>query len=51
MQDNFWNNFEKNNLGEYSDFFVQCDTLVLSNIFKSFREMGVKTFRVQSFLL
>ena len=43
-QKHFWNNSETKNLGQYSDLFVQSDTLVLCDIFKSFREICLKTF-------
>ena len=31
--------FERKNLGEYHDFYVQSDTLVLTDVFENFRNM------------
>ena len=37
-----WEVFGINNLGEYHDFYVQCDTLLLADVFKKFRELCIE---------
>ena len=34
-----WKDFEKNNLGECHDFYVQSDTLLLGDVFEKFWNM------------
>ena len=36
----FCKDFEVNKLGEYHDFFVQSDTLLLADVFENFRNMS-----------
>ena len=39
-----WEVFGTNNLGEYHDFYVQCDTLLLADVFKKFRELCIEGY-------
>ena len=36
--------FKMNNLGNYHDFYVQSDTLLLADIFENFRDMSLKIY-------
>ena len=38
--------FEKKNLGEWDDFFVQSDTLVLADVFENFINMCLKIYEL-----
>ena len=33
-----WKVFEIKNTGEYHDLYVQCNTLLLANVFENFRD-------------
>ena len=37
-----WKNFEIKNLGFYYDLYVQSDTLLLADVFESFRNKCIK---------
>ena len=39
-----WELFGINNLGEYHDLYVQCDTLLLAHIFEKFRVTCIEIF-------
>ena len=39
-------NFQIKNLGEYHDFHVQGDTLLLANVFENFRNMCFKIYEL-----
>ena len=41
-----WDVFKIKNLGEYHDLFVQSDTLLLSDIFKNFRNMCLNIYEL-----
>ena len=38
--------FEMNNLGEYYDFYVQSDMLLLADVFENFRNMCLEIYEV-----
>ena len=37
-----WEAFEIRNLGEYHDLYVQCDTFLLPDVFKNFRNKCIE---------
>ena len=39
-----WEAFEIENLGEYHDLYVQCDTLLLANVFEHFRDKCIEIY-------
>ena len=39
-----WEAFEIKNLGEYRDLYVQCDTLLLADVFESFRDKCIEKY-------
>ena len=39
-----WEVFEINNLGEYHDLYVQCDTLLLADVFEKFRDTCIEIY-------
>ena len=41
-----WEVFEINNLGEYHDLYVQCDTLLLADVFEKFRDTCIQIYRL-----
>ena len=40
-----WEVFEIKNRGEYYDLYVQCDTLLLANVFENFRDKCIEIYR------
>ena len=46
-----WKVFEIKNVGEYHDFSVQCDTLLLAGVFKNFRDKCIKFVNLISLIL
>ena len=38
--------FKMNNLGDYHDFYVQSNTLLLADIFENFRDMSLKIYQL-----
>ena len=45
-QKEFVNEFERKSLGEYHDLYFQGDTVLLADIFKSFRNMCLKIYEL-----
>ena len=43
-----WKNFEMKNVGDYQDLYVQSDTLLLVNVFESFRNKYTEIFQLDS---
>ena len=41
-----FNKFNSKNLGEYHDLYVQSDTLLLADVFESFRNFCIKTYKL-----
>ena len=41
-----WKNFEIKNLGEYNDFHVQSNTLLLAHAFENFRNKCIETYEL-----
>ena len=39
-----WKVFGINNLGEYHDLYVQCDTLLLADVFEKFRDTCIEIY-------
>ena len=39
-----WEAFKIKNCGEYHDLYVQCDALLLADVFKNFRDKCIKTY-------
>ena len=45
---NVWKVFGINNLGEYHDLYVQCDTLLLADVFEKFRDTCIEIYGLDS---
>ena len=43
---NVFKTFNRNNLGDYQDLYVQSDTLLLADVFKNFRKACIKTYEL-----
>ena len=43
---NVFNKFKLNNLGEYHDLYVQCDTLLLADVFENFRNKCLEVYEL-----
>ena len=43
---NVFNKFKLNNLGDYHDLYAQSDTLLLADVFENFREMCLKEYEL-----
>ena len=41
-----WDVFELRNLGEYHDFYVQSDTLLLADVFENFRDKCIDIYEL-----
>ena len=41
-----WEAFEIKNLGEYHDLYVQCDTLLLADVFENFRDKCIEIYEL-----
>ena len=41
-----WEVFEIKNRGEYHDLYVQCDTLLLADVFENFRDNCIKIYEL-----
>ena len=39
-----WEVFGINNLGDYHDLYVQCDTLLLADVFEKFRDTCIEIY-------
>ena len=43
---NAWEEFGRRNFGEYYDLYVQSDTLLLAEVFDSFRSRCIKIYKL-----
>ena len=45
---NVFNKFKLNNLGDYHDLYVQSDTLLLADVFENFRDVCLKEYELDT---
>ena len=43
-----WEVFEINNLGEYQDLYIRCDTLLLADVFEKFRDTCIEIYGIDT---
>ena len=43
---NVWNTFNTSNLGECHDVYVKLDTALLADVFESFRDKCIETYKL-----
>ena len=41
-----WEVFETKNLAEYHDLYVQCDTVLLAELFENFRDKCIEIYKL-----
>ena len=46
MFKNVWEVFTIENRGEYHDLYVQCDTLLLADVFENFRDKCIEIYKL-----
>ena len=43
-----WKVFKIKNCGEYHDLYVQCDTLLLADVFENFRDKCIEIYQLDA---
>ena len=41
---NIWNKFKLKNMGDYHDFYLKTDVILLANIFESFKKVCLDNY-------
>ena len=41
-----WKTFKTKNMGEYHDFYLKTDVMLLSDVFENYRDLDLKTYNV-----